>query len=196
MAVGNREARRRRSEGPAESIPAERVVDIVSGRGAKLIRSKAAAAAARRCGFQSADREDLIQSLTLHLWRRAVCFNPGRGDWSTFCTVVVDRRLKAILQRKRRALLNRFDRLDGEVDRDRRRRSADSLAAAELALDVESVVSRLPAALQDVCRRLQFDSPTEVARDLGIPRQTLVDRLRRLARDFHMFYPGKRQSAP
>ena len=40
-------------------------------------------------------------------------------------------------------------------------------------MDIAEVVARLPDDLRDLCQRLQRDSISQVARDLGVPRSTL-----------------------
>jgi AraC-like DNA-binding protein len=47
----------------------------------------------------------------------------------------------------------------------------------ELAADVELLIAGLAPELADICRRLQHESISGIARQLGISRSTLCDRL-------------------
>jgi DNA-directed RNA polymerase specialized sigma24 family protein len=55
---------------------------------------------------------------------------------------------------------------------------------AELALDTATVLAALPEDLRDLAMGLMDASPSQVARDLGVPRSTLQRRLERLRRHF------------
>jgi hypothetical protein len=45
----------------------------------------------------------------------------------------------------------------------------------DLASDIATVLERLPEAQRDLCERLQAQSLSAIARELGIPRSTLAE---------------------
>jgi RNA polymerase sigma-70 factor (ECF subfamily) len=163
-----------------------------------LIRRKARRLARRR-GSTHQDREDIEQDLVLDLLERLPAFDPDKADRDVFVRMVVSHAVADLLRRTRAR--KRDDRSvaslgapladegDGPPDlaaavgrpeRDARlgRRPRDDAEQAQLALDLAEVVARLPPALRDLAERLKTRSVSEVARDLGIPRTTLRDRLR------------------
>lgn len=156
--------------------------------------------------FDASEREDLIQELTLALVERTPKFDPDRAKWSTFVKTVVRRR--AISLRRRQNAACRSDgrevaSLDAWIDDEdgqvislanyiREDQSLVYLAEdhrsdeerADLEFDVDAVASTLSPELQDLCRRLKRQSQAEIARDLAIPRTTLVRRIRKLREAF------------
>ena len=65
-----------------------------------------------------------------------------------------------------------------DKDQDRRLGRARRLGEEELndlRMDLATFMSKLPEKFQDILRRRQTHSITEISRDLGIPRTTLND---------------------
>jgi hypothetical protein len=50
--------------------------------------------------------------------------------------------------------------------------------------DITEVVTKLPDELRDLAERLKTRSVSEIARDMGVPRTTLNESVRRLCRRF------------
>ena len=53
-------------------------------------------------------------------------------------------------------------------------------ALAELGMDLADVMAQLPNDLRELCVRLQHDSISQIARDLGVPRTTVSTAVARL----------------
>jgi RNA polymerase sigma-70 factor (ECF subfamily) len=156
-------------------------------------------------GFKKQDRDDLEQELIARLLQSLKSFDPDVAHRKSFVTAVVERAVATILrdaQAEKRdprrigslhVLVEVSD--DGSTElaetigdreynarRCRDPRSAEDLA--QLASDLADVVAALPAELCDLAERLKSHSIAEIARDLGVPRTTLNDTVRRLRQRF------------
>lgn len=179
--------------------------ELTAGFTHKFIRHKSRQLIGRH-GVTAGDRSDLEQDMKLRLLRRLPQFDPSKSDWPSFVTTVVERHVATIIQSRRRlkraaagglvslaqealneegerveqadcVLLEDVERVTGEMDRSQQ----DWL---ELELDCESVLAGLPLELHEICRLLKFKSISAVARQLDIPRTTLVSLLRQLGPAF------------
>ncbi len=75
----------------------------------------------------------------------------------------------------------------GDQDQDRRLGRDRRLGEEELnnlRMDLTEFISKLPEKFQDVLRRRQTHSITEISRDLGIPRTTLNDWMQQIRKLF------------
>ena len=52
--------------------------------------------------------------------------------------------------------------------------------ANEIRMDLDRAIASLPDELRDLCERLRDDTMAEIAREMGVPRTTLYDRLSKL----------------
>ena len=158
-----------------------------------------------RAGFREQDREDLEHDLVARLLLSLKSFDPNRAHRNVFVTAVVERDVANILGDKK-AEKRDYRRIASlnvviEVTEDGPTELADTISdreynarrgrhvraeqeMAELRIDVTECVDELKDALQDVCERLKQDSISQVARDLGVPRTTLTDRIRKLRLPF------------
>jgi RNA polymerase sigma factor (sigma-70 family) len=159
-----------------------------------------------RQGLTQEDAEDIEQELLAHLFRRLAEFDPGRGQRDNFVATLI-RRFLINLLRDRRAARRDYRRtttLDvpagnpkepeetqaealGEQAHDARlgRQGRSAEEQADLAMDVAEVLARLPAELQVVARQLlESGSVSEAAREQGVRRTTLQDRVRHLREIF------------
>jgi DNA-directed RNA polymerase specialized sigma24 family protein len=141
----------------------------------RLAEIKGADLAARFGG----DIKDHAQDLMAEILVRWPGYRAARGRPEAFIeTVVRTAALKMIRHRRAKRRAGSFTVVGGDVpDRaycDRADRCSD------LQMDVESAVSRLPPDDQDLCSRLSSAGVAEVARDLGVPYSTLVDRIGRV----------------
>lgn len=157
-----------------------------------LIRSKARTLIGRE-GFHSADCDDIEQELALDLLCRIKNFNPDKGKLTTFMSCIVDHRIATMIEARRAArrdwrqcldsLDDPFFQNEGEYSShvlyrlDPRAKSADDIA---LAIDLEAVIASLPAELRDFWNRMQTSNIHRIAKDLGLSRDTLYSRRRRL----------------
>jgi RNA polymerase sigma-70 factor (ECF subfamily) len=170
----------------------------------RLIRRKARQLAAKE-NFSPSDRDDIAQDLWLHLLERLEKFDPEKGTIFAFIQTVVERKTVSILRRhtaaKRDICRCSSLNLSIRADDGTRMELASTIAEnapdprlcqqtrhpqhrMEIAIDVESVVSQMPADLQELCERLKTHTLTEIAQETGIPRTTLYGRVRQIREFF------------
>jgi RNA polymerase sigma-70 factor (ECF subfamily) len=156
--------------------------------------------------YPESDLEDLVQELQLAVVERAPRFDAERAKWSTFVKTVVRRRAISLRRRQMAecraggrevsslnvtfededgqtttlANLVREDQSFGYLGRDYQ---SDEDQAA-LAMDVATVISKLPTELRELCELLKHGSIADVARDRGIPRTTLRHQLNKIREAF------------
>ena len=166
-----------------------------------------------KAGLVEADIPDLEQELAVDLWRRLPSYDPARATRKTFIARVVEHQVATILEARRAAcrdvrreavsladpLVAQGDQ-GGEgwatsaggspvLDQDEIRRRSGSAClseaeARELRHDLEATLRELSPDQRDLCRRI-LDSPmAEVALELGVPRTTLHESLRRVRAAF------------
>jgi RNA polymerase sigma-70 factor (ECF subfamily) len=147
-------------------------------------------------GFDRCDAEDLQQELLLDFLTRSRSFDARRCSPRTFATRVVNNRIATILEARKAKcrdyhaprvyLSSQFDPSSPEL--------VSSLATLgwqgggslpedrmNLQLDVEQILTRLPAALVSLCRLLiACDSAVEAAAMAGMSRATLYRNIGRL----------------
>jgi len=152
------------------------------------------------------DLEDLIQDLLLALLESRDAYDPAKARWTYFVKTVVDR--KAISLRRAQSTESRGSTLvvaslnvlvvDGEgkrvelaqqvcqEERGLRRgiEHSDGQSQLERSLNVADIVSQLDEELATICRLLAEKSVAEVARELKIPRTTLISRLAKVRERF------------
>ncbi len=170
-----------------------------------LIRLKARQLA-RIEGFAPQDIEDIRQDLILDLLERLPKFDPTKATYNTFTARIIDRKVAKLIRHRnsqmrdpRREACSLNDRVhdnDGETversqtiaaeEADRRlgRRVRSDLETAELALDVEAVLKRLPDNMHRLCELLKTGSIADAARAMGVPRTTLNDHVKKLREFF------------
>jgi RNA polymerase sigma-70 factor (ECF subfamily) len=178
--------------------------ELFDDRALKLIRERVKRLIGRH-GFTASDRDDLEQDMALHLLE---CLRrqqqPIDAPEGFFRKVIADYAVTLVRRRKaekrdHRRLSSLHDKVldeDGEyVERARvipedhvqtrlHTASRSRLDEVELVDDVAAVLAKLPPDLRDLCERLKHHSITEVARQLGVPRTTLHDAIRRLRQHF------------
>lgn len=174
---------------PASSEPVRR--ENLLDSFAKRLTCKKARMLVGKYGFTSSDRDDIEQELTLDLLQRSPKFDPQRCTARKFVVWVVRKKLyhliRARLRDKRRKVFGgkSVECLSKNIEVGRPRGGdCDEAVQRELALDVRSVLEQLPRSLRDVAERLQFDSISQVARDLGVPRSTLRSMLKKIRERF------------
>jgi len=165
-----------------------------------LIRSKAKQLVGK-AGLTEDDRPDLEQDLMIDLLERLEHFNPAKGKKSTFMTRIVERRISNIFEsrfaqcrdwRKSDISLNNpvsesaewidLVSIDGFI-KYHGQESKEQLTA-DIGFDIEQVIKNLPVELQDLCEKLASSNMAEIAREMGIPRSTLYDKLTKLRNAF------------
>jgi RNA polymerase sigma-70 factor (ECF subfamily) len=193
----------------AGQLAAEKGIDLnyelTKGFAGRYIRRKAKQLVGK-ARFTASDEPEIEQNLRITLLRRLPKFNPARRHWIVFATMVIDRRVATILESRRTKKCEHIQNItslsvrmvgeDGEwtelgrmVGPEHKEGLTGKYARSahdqcELAQDVETVLSRLPDDLRDLCERLKTRSLSEIARDTGVPRSTLNDRLRKVRKIF------------
>ena len=157
-------------------------------------------------GFSPDDIEDIQQDLVLDLLQRLPKFDATKAAHKTFVARVIDRKVAKLIRhrnsqmrdpRREECSLNECidDGEGGSVERiqtiaaaeaDRRlgRQERSDQETAELALDVEEVLKRLPDNLRRLCELLKTGSISDAARAMGVPRTTLNDHVKKLREFF------------
>ncbi len=156
-------------------------------------------------GFKSQDIEDLEQDLMLRLIQGLQSFDPEIAHQKSFVTAIVERAVATILrdaqagkrdcgdQQSLEVLVEmtgesptRLSNTIGDREHNRRRgrhpRTAEELQS--LSSDLAAVIGSLPTDQQDLAEKLKSESIAGSARELGIPRTTLNDAVRRLQTRF------------
>jgi len=194
-----------RSKSRVTSPSSDASEPIVDQFTARLVRRKARQLIGR-AGFTKSDREDIEQEFWLKLVKHLSSFDPRQGHRHAFVTTVVERCAATLLRNKtaekrdhrRVRSLNVViadDEHEGPVELgdtvSRRELDArlghaprDEHDLAQLALDIASVIASLSPEMRELAERLKTDSVSQIARDLGVPRTTLNDRVRELRRRF------------
>ena len=163
-----------------------------------LVRSKAKQLVGRY-GFTKSDRADIEQELMRDLCQHLPRFNPKRANRKTFINRIVDHAVVTLIRRQQAAMrdhrrnggsLNedvkapdgrvtkRADTLNAEMNRAGR----SDLDGRLLVLDVHAVVAVLPEDLRDLAARLQTQSMAQAAREMGVARSVVYERVAELRR--------------
>jgi DNA-directed RNA polymerase specialized sigma24 family protein len=132
-------------------------------------------------------------------------FDPNQAHRNKFITTVVERYVANILRDKRAgkrdhrrvsSLNVMIDVADEgpielgetigqrELDAQRGRYPRSDEELAQLVGDMADVMAKLPDELRDLAERLKTQTVSEIARDMGVPRTTLNESVRRLRRRF------------
>lgn len=170
--------------------------ELSEGFAAKFIRRKAKQVA-RRPEFSASDVDDIAQDLTVHLLEQFEEFDPAQGHFNVFVTTVVDRytanivrdanagkrddsgvlSLHTIVGEDEDGPITLGDQLGEDASRSNSPDWESRKNSLELSMDVEHVLSTLSPEDRELCERLKHTTVTELARELGIPRRTIRDRL-------------------
>jgi RNA polymerase sigma-70 factor (ECF subfamily) len=168
----------------------------------KLIRRKARRLTGR-ARLSTEDVEDLTQDFRAELLQKLPAYDPNKGSMGAFIRMLLDRFFVKWLRHRfadRRnprhvASLNMLARTDEGVWIELGKTIAQGIHAkrhgirqrsdqerADLRTDVDSVLQELAHELRAVADQLMNKSIAAAARELGIPRTTLHERVRRLRR--------------
>ena len=142
-----------------------------------------------RYGFAPGDQQEIEQRLLLkltpHLWRA----DPESATWRALVTKTVRRQAANLVRdacaekrdhRRTQSLNVTIKSEEGLVELGDTFGPREADARLGLKCDVASVIEGLPQDLREVCLRLQEETPTQVARDLGISRAALRSMLGKL----------------
>jgi RNA polymerase sigma-70 factor (ECF subfamily) len=132
----------------------------------------------RRTALNPSDREDLEQDIVLEILRRLPAFDETRGKREAFIRVLLNHAVADLI----RKLLSRKVPVPLTLDELAVDDPGERLVS--LAQDVETVLTGLPLHLREIAELLKTLSITKAARELGMPRATLQDRVRVLRQRF------------
>jgi len=158
-----------------------------------------------RAGFTKQDREALEQDLLVRVLQSLPRFNPDVAHRNKFITTVVERYVANILRNKQagkrdhrrvtslNVMIEITDEgptelaqtigereLDARLGRERR----SEVELVQLALDMADVIATLPESWQILLELRKTQTMTEIADELGVPRTTLNDWMRRIRTRF------------
>ena len=166
-----------------------------------LIWSKARAYQ-KRLRFPEEDLEDLRHDVVVAVLERWPKYRESRGKRSTFIKRLVENAFADWLgrhdrERKRRSTASLSSGVRGEggraltladtTSRDARQcePSLDGLDLDELQAAIQRLIDAAPARTQELVKRMRLQQPIAMAaREMGVPRTTLNDDIRRLRRQF------------
>jgi RNA polymerase sigma-70 factor (ECF subfamily) len=182
-------------------LDANRRPQGISDYAAELIRCKARQLLGK-AGFTWSDVEDLEQEMILELIQRFPKFDPAKAAHSTFAARIVEHKISKLFRHRRRemrdyrrescSLDDTIEDAEGEtiwractINQDEAairlgRRTRTREEETQLRIDISLVLAKLPDDLREIAGQLLTKSVAEVARDLGIPRTTLYESVKRL----------------
>ncbi len=158
-----------------------------------------------RAGFTSQDREDLEQEMFVRVLQSLPRFNPDRAHRNKFVTTVVERYVANILRNKqadkrdhrRICSLNVTIEVaeegptelaqtigDRELDARLGRQRRSECELVQLALDLADVMATLPDNWRTLLELRKTQTMADIARELGVPRTTLNEWMRRIRKRF------------
>jgi len=158
-----------------------------------------------RNGFTYQDRESLEQELIRRLLHSFASFDKTRAHRNVFVTTVVERDVAKILRdcraekrdRRRVSSLNvlipqgQEGRVEvgatigmEEYDARRCQETRTNQEFAELKQDLADLLNQLPDDLRHLAEQLKQKSLSQIAREMGVPRTTLRERLNELRKRF------------
>lgn len=200
------DAATRKVHATSVSSPGETPTSPGIDRFAARLISRKARELVRRAGFRPADQEDIEQELTLLLLRRLGKFNPSVAHYNAFVTTVVERYVATILQH-RAAEMRTHERDGGSLnvlvddgDGSQIELSATipstqhslrtgchprtDVEQSDVRHDVHDVVATLTPRQRAICELWRTESISDVARLLGISRNTFYHELSAIRQQF------------
>ncbi|MFH1680409.1 MAG: sigma factor [Candidatus Eisenbacteria bacterium] len=158
-----------------------------------------------RYGFRETDIEDLEQELTLDLLQRMPKYDPDRAQRTTFVARLVRNKIASVVEARKagkrdyrtpvysltgwvkdatNGFLLRIETVDQDhyLLRTGRRRSQQEVL--DLSIDLKRATDLLPPELRELCRRLRYETVSEISRAKGIPRSTLYEAIEKIRAHF------------
>jgi len=170
-----------------------------------IIKYKARRLVGRK-GFIQPDREDLNQEMILDLLRRLPKYDPNRAKRSTFIGCVVDHKIATLIEAReagmrdyrlcRCSLNDLIKEEDDDSDEQKEtidqenylrvtgRYSPTAIESLDVSIDLGKEIEKLPPKLRALCKRLCFETVTEISHDTGTPRGTIYDSLKKIRTAF------------
>ena len=138
------------------------------------------------------DRDDLIQDFMMALVQAAPRYDSRKARWKTFVCRVLNRRYRHILRNlmapengaPAMAAFSDFEEGYEESLVDPETTGDDPHAAADLRMDVDAAIARMPDRLQVIARLLMVHTPSAVARILGTSPAAITRAMARIRGHF------------
>ena len=127
-------------------------------------------------------REDVMQNMSVEIFKAARRFDPTRASWHTFASRVLNisaRRFRCDEIRRRKRY-----RRDVSISSCNQSRNEflvlDNTTQIDLRCDIEDILKKMPPRLRKVCELLMILSPSETARSLGIHRSSIYPIIKKI----------------
>jgi len=146
-----------------------------------------------RAGFGPGNVEDLEQEMWLDLVRAMRRYDPAQGRVQAYASGVLEIAARRLVRERvgngrLRTVSQSIPVHDGDggitdLGSVLTREAPQDIEQADLAIDMEAVMNRLPPDLRAVCGKLKEKCPAQAARELGLSLwhfQRKVDRIRRI----------------
>ena len=142
-------------------------------------------------GFLPADYDDLTQEVTTDLLRRLASYDPSRGSMITFSSRVIDHKIASLIQRQKAAVrdcrvgpLSLEDLPEELCSEEIAQQHRSRLAAEDLRIDLEKMLSVLPQALGAVCQLMRELAGADRSPGGCLSRKAFQTATQRLGREF------------
>lgn len=149
---------------------------------------KKAGELAGQCGFSRSDEEDIEQSLLLGLLERWPKFNSDECSPNEFISWAIGRGVADLIRDQQRR--REFEPTETQPIEHLLRSEDEAVPAncveedhaphLDLQMDLEEILSDLPPEIEQVGRLLMTGNISQAARQLGISRRTVRDRVQKL----------------
>ena len=159
-----------------------------------------------RAGLTTSDVEDVAQEALVQLVHRLPRFDEERGPRTAYSAMVIRGAVSRTVEH-RRAARRDWRRCRTSLDEEFALRGGNTVTRgetiasdehatrtrgarlgpverADLRLDLQDLLDRLPEGPRQVCRLLMRVTPTEAAREVGLPRGTFHGVVRRIRKHF------------
>lgn len=186
-------------------LPTDLGLELTKGYAGRRLRFRAFQVSCSQ-GFSDTDRDDLEQDLRIAIMQSLPQFDPTRGHWNVFVFTIIERRIldlftsgqirdrtRAMETESLASLVTLPDQeetslsqlvLPEDQSRVNGRPYRHHIESTDLASDLSEVLAGLPSDQVELATRLMELTPSELARELQMPRSTLRDMIEELRKSF------------
>jgi RNA polymerase sigma-70 factor (ECF subfamily) len=165
-----------------------------------------------KAGFRSDDLEDIQQEIILDVLQRLPGFDPEKSSRHTFINDIAENKIATLIEERnatKRHFIDAPVSLDGSFEDGERswesmvcsisnedlpwndRNSLSEFERIELRNAIIKAFNELPPNLQDICRKVMWSSAYAVAAEYGIPKATILYKLKKIRKHFEKSGLGK-----